>query len=1308
MCEATASEAFYQRLLCSCADDESLGRAFRAPRERGVRCSAGNLLPLGPWAQHPQISKVGRRCAIATCAALLVVSAQSLTQTRKPAQPPKEVTPPPAPGVHIANVRGYPELIVDGRSFFVHAAEFSYYRIPRDLWGQSLDKYKELGINTIDLRIPWNWHELREGDFDFDGHSNPRRDLRGLLRMITEKGLCLIARPGPVVGNLWRGGGYPDWLLARPEYQMPARDRIAGLAPPAARVQTTNAGLAAKQWLGNATHMRYAAQWLTAIAQELAPYSSTKKLTLPTEQSADAESKEPKTREIPGPLLFVYLDNEAALDASSSEPGEYWRYIGMLRDALLAGGIAPGIAPRNGSGFAIVAAQAGNGFAAAGPTPGPGVVGGWFMNPEGRAESPDPKNRGMRLTDSDAQSIALLAQSLRTQPQFPGMIASFQAGWFAPALDADAAPSSASNTLLTSRWFMAQGVTGIGYAPLQEGITPPGYQVPSANREYRWGAALDVSGVRQARAPGVGRNAQLLDVWGDFLAAAHPRVDIGLVDWRGALSHARDIVGAAVEKAEGDSSTLFRQVERVAYFSNYPIELVDPMTQSLDSLLHDPVLLLVIPEGLRGKAFLPVKAQAELLEYVQQGGTLVCSPERPEGPLFDAAVRAGTASAAGEGMRVTRVGNGQIIEWSKDFYSWIDPAESFAASHDRPETNWAVTQLRAAARLAGIRAPLVEPREHSVGLLFSELVWNKAAGPLGTPAADCLPHPHCTGGMLSVTNWSSEAPIQETLDIVAPTSDARMADDHGDIELPIEIPPRESLLLPLNIPLCNSTAVATACTDRIVAAGAELVEVAREGRTLELTFYAPSRATILLKFPKAPGQVEIPAHVPETEHDKLEFPERTLEGHYDKKTGIFEVVLPRGPAPSFLRRLKIHLSYVPDVLERAKPPKFHGRGYRYAVTDAVRFPLGGGSSLATEPPLILLDEDQTGRLTLDTENRDDSTISLQATVDGSAHGAESIRLTDQEEKFQTIKLKAAEAITPGPEALLQGELSFTGDKSGDRKTPLRFLPAGDDSPLHYEYDFERSGTNNWVLENKSLRLIFLPAAGGQLTAFVDKPGGFNMTTTVGGLRDMLRMAGPQGRIVDLNFNVPYAPEWLGEKGATAIRLKARWPEGFPISGEILKTVHIVRKDGQDTVEVEYHLHGNSSTSEAGAGGSLPQFVSAFSVPAMPESPEGTQFCFANAATSTTVSPGAGQNAIPSAMQCVGFEASGDSIAVPAEISRIEVRTAGRPTFVVEWAKGRVTIDQKRFSAQILFEFPAPTSVGDSVPMVVRYTVFRSQ
>ena len=148
-------------------------------------------------------------------------------------------------GIAIVQHGGYPELQVDGQPFFIHSAAFFYARIPRGLWEVSLDLYRELGINTIDFYIPWNWHEPREGELDFDGHSDPRRDLRGLLQILARKGFRCTARPGPTILNEWRHGGYPEWLLERPEYAMAPLDRIEGRYPPLSNLNSRNAEAAA-------------------------------------------------------------------------------------------------------------------------------------------------------------------------------------------------------------------------------------------------------------------------------------------------------------------------------------------------------------------------------------------------------------------------------------------------------------------------------------------------------------------------------------------------------------------------------------------------------------------------------------------------------------------------------------------------------------------------------------------------------------------------------------------------------------------------------------------------------------------------------------------------------------------------------------------------------------------------------------------------------------------------------------------------------------------------------------------------------
>ncbi|MEK7721793.1 MAG: hypothetical protein AAB359_05335, partial [Elusimicrobiota bacterium] len=51
------------------------------------------------------------------------------------------------PSVQVKATGTYPELWVEGKPFFIHAAAFFYPRLPRDLWEKSLQTSKELGIN---------------------------------------------------------------------------------------------------------------------------------------------------------------------------------------------------------------------------------------------------------------------------------------------------------------------------------------------------------------------------------------------------------------------------------------------------------------------------------------------------------------------------------------------------------------------------------------------------------------------------------------------------------------------------------------------------------------------------------------------------------------------------------------------------------------------------------------------------------------------------------------------------------------------------------------------------------------------------------------------------------------------------------------------------------------------------------------------------------------------------------------------------------------------------------------------------------
>ena len=91
---------------------------------------------------------------------------------------------------------------------FVQAVEFPYYKCPRQSWERELVALKNMGVPAVEFAIPWNWHQLPSGEFDFSGASNPRRDLGGLIRLLRRLGLRAWVRPWPPVED-WPAQGAP-------------------------------------------------------------------------------------------------------------------------------------------------------------------------------------------------------------------------------------------------------------------------------------------------------------------------------------------------------------------------------------------------------------------------------------------------------------------------------------------------------------------------------------------------------------------------------------------------------------------------------------------------------------------------------------------------------------------------------------------------------------------------------------------------------------------------------------------------------------------------------------------------------------------------------------------------------------------------------------------------------------------------------------------------------------------------------------------------------------------------------------------
>lgn len=96
------------------------------------------------------------------------------------------------------------------------AADFDYFRIPAEKWPLFLARLHQLGLTTLNLTIPWQFHQPTPAHIDFN--SSPRKNLPALLQLCGTLNFRCMLQPGPVTphhGLLNRG--LPHWLTAPPD-----------------------------------------------------------------------------------------------------------------------------------------------------------------------------------------------------------------------------------------------------------------------------------------------------------------------------------------------------------------------------------------------------------------------------------------------------------------------------------------------------------------------------------------------------------------------------------------------------------------------------------------------------------------------------------------------------------------------------------------------------------------------------------------------------------------------------------------------------------------------------------------------------------------------------------------------------------------------------------------------------------------------------------------------------------------------------------------------------------------------------------
>ena len=162
------------------------------------------------------------------------------------------------------------------------AGAMHYWRHAPEDWGPCLDAMKAMGLRLVDTYIPWGVHETAHGVFDF-GEQYARLDVARFMRLVHERGMHVIARPGPHINAELTYFGLPERVVWDRECQARTpRDNpvILPMVPVAFPVPS---------YASDAFHDE-TALWFDAVGAVLAP------LLHPH-----------------GPIVMLQVDNEGAL-----------------------------------------------------------------------------------------------------------------------------------------------------------------------------------------------------------------------------------------------------------------------------------------------------------------------------------------------------------------------------------------------------------------------------------------------------------------------------------------------------------------------------------------------------------------------------------------------------------------------------------------------------------------------------------------------------------------------------------------------------------------------------------------------------------------------------------------------------------------------------------------------------------------------------------------------------------------------------------------------------------------------------------
>src|SRR5215471_18049220 len=77
------------------------------------------------------------------------------------------MAPPPAVAPKAGSIRYDGQCFtINGKDLYIYSGAFHYFRCPKPLWRDRLQKIKDAHFNCVETYVAWNWHERRPGRVD--------------------------------------------------------------------------------------------------------------------------------------------------------------------------------------------------------------------------------------------------------------------------------------------------------------------------------------------------------------------------------------------------------------------------------------------------------------------------------------------------------------------------------------------------------------------------------------------------------------------------------------------------------------------------------------------------------------------------------------------------------------------------------------------------------------------------------------------------------------------------------------------------------------------------------------------------------------------------------------------------------------------------------------------------------------------------------------------------------------------------------------------------------------------------------------